>query len=230
MGGAPTVMRHGPGLRFPQTGAGRRGAADRYWSGEGECYSTGPRGLGDLVVRWPAIRFVALGGTGEPDHRPLVTISRPRSSGATGGRGRRLSPGACRNAAGGADRVACGGWLGRQPTGYQVFVCGSPYGAGRFLLAPASGADSAVVALVRLVRGEHGPPTLGQPGKFGACYGHQRRCVGMVGQLGEHVQPFPHRVAEYLPEYLVHRNVTVTFPPVRRLLAGRPAAGRVGRR
>jgi hypothetical protein len=33
---------------------------------------------------WPAVQFVALGGTGEPDHRPVLTTSRPTPSGVTG--------------------------------------------------------------------------------------------------------------------------------------------------
>jgi hypothetical protein len=77
---------------------------------------------------------------------------------------------------------------------------------------------------------EHGPPTLGQPGKFGTRYRQQGRGVGVVGQLGEHVETLPHRVAKNLPEYLVHWNVTVTFPPVRRLLVVRFSAGPTAQR
>src|SRR5438094_10268587 len=87
-GSPPKIMRHDPRLRSPQTGVGHRGAADRYWSGEGECYSTGPRGLGDSVVRWPAFRFVALGGTGEPERRPRVTTWSATHVRGNGGRGR----------------------------------------------------------------------------------------------------------------------------------------------
>lgn len=99
-GVAPHNYAERPGLRVPQTRVARSGAADRYWSGEGECYSTGPRGLGDSVVRWPAFRFVALGGTGEPERRPRVTTCRPDSVRGDGGRGRRFSPGSSRDAAG----------------------------------------------------------------------------------------------------------------------------------
>src|SRR6266496_1547801 len=105
-------------------------------------------------------RFVALGGTGEPDRRPRVTTSRPRSVRGNGGRGRRLS----RDSNG--NRVARGGWLRGEAAGHQVLIGGAPDRAGRLLLTPAGRADPAVTAVVRLVVGEHRPPALGQPGKF----------------------------------------------------------------
>src|SRR5256885_13159481 len=108
--------------------------------GEGECYSTGPRGLGDLVVRWPAFRFVALGGTGEPERRPRVTTWSATHVRGDGGRGRRSSSDSSR------DGVPGEGWLGREAAGYQVFVGRSPYRAGRLLLPPAAGADPAVAS------------------------------------------------------------------------------------
>lgn len=118
----------------------------------------------------------------------------------------------------------------REAAGHEVLVGRLPHRAGRLLLTPPGRARGAVAPVVRLVGGEHRPPTLGQPGEFGTGHGQQGRRVCAVGQLREHVEPLPHRVAQHLPEYLVHRNVTITFPPARRPHEVRSAAGRVGRR
>ena len=172
--------------------------------GRGECLRHRPAGSVDDGP------FASLGGTGE------------RTAGLSG-----ASHHATWGGGGPADVPATGRG---EASGDQVLVCGAPDRAGRLLLAPPGGASGAVATLIRLVRGEHGPPTLGQPRKFRTCYRQQRRGVSTVCQFGEHVEAFPHRVAQDLAEYLVHGNVTVTFPPARRLLGGRPATGPAGRK
>jgi hypothetical protein len=98
----------------------------------------------------------------------------------------------------------------------QVLVRGAPHRARRLLLPPPTGALRAVALLVRFVRGEQRSPSLGQPRELGSSHREEGWGVGLAGQLGEQVQPFPHRVAEDLSKDLVHRNVTSPF----RLLGG----------
>lgn len=74
-GSAPQNYAKRPGSRFPRTRVARSGAADRYWSGEGVLQHRPAGSMGfPIVIQLfslrPAIRFVSLGGTGEPDHRP----------------------------------------------------------------------------------------------------------------------------------------------------------------
>jgi len=217
--------------------ANRLESADRCRSGEGKCSSTGPRGSCDgfAVVRdvedGPVRLARGYGRTGPPSlaaTRPAPLARSGTWSGTLPGRGRSPSSDSGHRSAGGRGGrgVSAGG--GGEPACDQVFVGRAPDGARGLLLPPAAGAGGAVAPLVRFVGGEHGPPAFGQPGKLRAGHRQQGRGVGTVRQFGQHVEALPYRIAQHLAEYLVHRIVTVTFPPVRRLLVARPATGRAG--
>lgn len=115
------------------------------------------------------------------------------------------------------ERVASGRLRG-EATRDQVLVRRAPHRARGLLLAPASRADRAVSPVVGLVGAEHRTPALRQARQLRPRDGQQRRSIGPRGQFGEHVQSLPDGTAQDLAEYLVHLNVTVTFPPARRLL------------
>jgi len=203
------------------TSFGSRGPAPvGGWGGS----SAGPRSRGNgLIGPWkvsPNDPIRAGRGTGESGRRAWrCLVCTESGAGARTTRAPASVHSGGGPAAGQAPQVP--GWLRRKTARDQVFVGCPPHRARRALLPPAARALGAVAPLVGLVGGEQRPPPLGQFGKFGSGHGQQGWCVRAIGQLGQHVQPFPHRVAQYLPEDLVHRNVTVTFPPLRRLRAGR---------
>lgn len=176
--------------------------------------------FGEIVPRRPDSHWSGDGRIGPPGYG--VALFRTPNRGA-GARERTRTPASVHSSRGPAASKATQvpRRPGRQATSHQVLVGSAPHRARRLLLPPAAGALGAVAPLIGLVGGEQRPPALGQLGKFGSRHGQQGRRVRAAGQLGQHVQPFPHRVAQYLPEDLVHRNVTVTFPPLRRLRAGR---------
>jgi hypothetical protein len=95
-------------------------------------------------------------------------------------------------------------WTRREGAGDQVVVCGPPHRARRLLLTPPCRAFGTVASLVGLVRRKQSAPPLGKPGKLRARYRQQGGSVSACGQLGEHVEPFPHSVAQYLAQYLIH--------------------------
>ncbi len=213
--------------REVRTSGPRLESADQYWSGRGRWHNTGPRKTVELW--WYLAGDPVRRGRGVA--RPESPASRRRRgrvvSGERHGPGRPLV-GSNHRAARPGDRRShrgCAQVASRargQTARDQVFVRGAPHRARRLLLPPTTGALRAVALLVRFVRGEQRSPSLGQPGELGSSHREQGRGVGLAGQLGEQVQSLPHRVAEDLSKDLVHRNVTVTFPPARRLRVAQP--------
>lgn len=96
------------------------------------------------------------------------------------------------------------GLLRGQTAGHQMLVRHLPHRARCLAAVPPGRAGRAVAALVRFVGRQHRPPALGEPGQFGTGYRDQRLGVGAIGQVSEHIQAFPYRIAEDLPEDLIH--------------------------
>ena len=113
-------------------------------------------------------------------------------------------------------QVPCG--TGCQATCHQVLISRAPHRTRCLLLAPACRALWANVLLVGFVSGQQRPPPLGEPRQLGTRHGEKGRGVGAVRQLGQHIEPLPHRVAQHLTQYLIHR----TSPSLSRLLSGFP--------
>lgn len=100
--------------------------------------------------------------------------------------------------------VPCG--TGCEGTGHQVLVRRTPHRARCLLLAPACRALRAATPVVGFVIGQQRPPALDEPRQFRTRYGEQGTRVRAVRQLGKRIEPFAHRVAQYLSQYLVHCN------------------------
>ena len=101
---------------------------------------------------------------------------------------------------------------------HQVLVGRVPHRARCFLPAPARRALRAVALVVGFVSGQQRPPALGEPRELGSRYGEEVRGVSAARQLGQHIEPLPHRVAQHLTQNLVHRKT----PSLSRLLSGFP--------
>jgi hypothetical protein len=212
--------------REVQASEPRLESADQYWSGRGEGAQHQP--AEDLCGVLAGRRSVRRGrGVARPGSPASRRWSGRVMSGERHGRNRPLV-GSSHRASGPGDRrshrsrAQVASRARGQTARDQVFVRGAPHRARRLLLPPTTGALGAVALLVRFVRGEQRSPSLGQPRELGSSHREQGRGVSLTGQLCEQVQSLPHRVAEDLSKDLVHRNVTVTFPPARRLRVAQP--------
>lgn len=139
---------------------------------------------------------------------------------ASGGRGRR----ALRHRRCSAHRLRGAevpSGTGSEATGHQVLVGRTPHRAGRLAPAPAGRALRAVASFIRLVSGQQRSPPRREAREFGTRHGQQGRRIRAIGELGQHIEPLPDRVAQNLSQHRVHRS----SPSLSRLISGEPRSG-----
>jgi hypothetical protein len=100
--------------------------------------------------------------------------------------------------------VPCG--TRSESAGHQVLVRRTPHRTRCFLLAPVCRALRAATPVVGFVIGQQRPPALDEPRQLRTRYSEQGSRVRAGCQLGKGIEPFAHRVAQYLSQYLVHSN------------------------